>query len=282
MKAIVKLVKDLNKLYSDISWKVKVSIALMVVVCFINYYFCKFISIVLNRVFVPEISLILCLVCVFFSFAMFFDLAYGTIVLITRLVRKEKASIGYLFLGFNTSRATGPVWVFSGLLSICFAATSLPVFYFVDFSKEKYIFAFLKNAELMSKITFFSIAFFVISFIAIFFRYAFVWNIVYDDENMTKLKPFIKSWKMFNGNVFHFFMFEFVLCIKYLLITFMIEALKFLQTKVTPSYTDSYFNLLFNIVGFLTIFAMFSKVAVSIPFLYERYRQHENHSKEEQ
>lgn len=270
MQSIKKLSEELNVKFSALVGKIMISLGLLLLLLFSCYVVVSVASILIVQFFSSSLSAFISFALVLFVYSMIFVLYYGAMVLITRLERNMSASLGYLFLGFKHKKTSGAVAIFTGILFWCIMASVIPIVMNVDMTNPNSLLELFKDTEKFTKLSRYVILIFTSLFIILFFRFSFVWIIMYDQSEMTAVKAFVKSWKMFKGHVLHFFGFEIYTCRRYILTILFIDAARALLYFFAKKGLESFFGYLFGFVGFISVFLMFAKISLSIPFYYDK------------
>lgn len=205
-----------------------------------------------------------------FIFAMIFVLHYGAMVLFSRLNRGLPSNLGYLFLGFKHTRTSSCVAIFTYMMVICLVLAAIPLMKIIDFSSNEAFLSSFKNADLLFTTSIFGSFIFMIGCIVMYFRFSFVWIIVYENPECTGFKAFIKSWKMLRGHVMQYIGFLFLIIWQNLLVIASLDGVSFAIKYFTHeklSFTAAY---IFSIVNLGAILSMQAKVCLAIPYYYDK------------
>lgn len=273
MQSIKKLTEELNEIFLSCAGKIIFSLFLVVLIYSSCYFLFISIYAFLAALLPAPVSVLFSFCFLFFLYAMFFVLHYGTMVLITRLERNLPSSIGYLFLGFKHKRTSATVWIFSGLLFICMTLAALPLFLNEDLSTVEAVQAFLANEQLLIKYAKYALVIFLVSFGVLFFMFSFVWIIVYDLPDVTGIKACARSFKMIKSSFFHYLGFLFYINWKSILIIAGIDTFKGLLFLFTQKGVNSFLGYLFGFLGFVAVLLFFAKTSIAIPFYYDKLNE---------
>lgn len=211
-----------------------------------------------------------------------FVLHYGLFLSNLRFVRKQPVAISFLFAGFRQRRAKKFAAFFIMPLALSFALAILPLTTSAAFEEAskitqpqellEYLTAHPKVMEMM---LFHSMIFFLLA-LALYFPFAFVWPLVYDETKNSFSKIFSRSLKFWKGRLWKFLGFEIASHYKAFIVIFAGNALEFFllgKSQIVASVC--------GFVSFCATILFLANVILSINFFYNEFASSENEASSE-
>lgn len=267
MRTIKELAKEYNaKMHKVISREIfsLVVLAFSEIFCFSLVFYFSTIFASSTSIFFSMLPIIL----LFCAFSVSFMLHYGFFVIMCRLTRSERVTVGYLFVGFKEKRLRSAIVFFLFLMAIVIGLSSIPVFSTLDMSNVdaiKNLFQDEKKLKLLSlEIT--SIT--LVSFCVLFIRFSFVWPMIYTEKNISGWNAVKNSWKLFRGKTCKFLGFLFYISWKYILFFIVVELCNY-YISLTPKGASSFFGYILGFTSFVTLIYLLARLCLAIPVFFD-------------
>ena len=227
-----------------------------------------FISTVLSS-FMGFIAPFVSIFCTFLTLAIAFILNYGAFIIYLRFLRKERVTIGYMFIGFKQKRIVTALYFFLFLSMIILFGSCIPIYLTVDLTQadamEKLFSDTAKFLKLSGYVTLIS----VVLFCVLFVRFSFTWLILQDNPTMTGWQAVKRSWKIISKKVFKFIGFLLYANRRYLLSLIILEVGVYLLPSTNQT---SFLSMIMGIATFVVSALLMARLYFSITVFYDDLR----------
>ena len=207
-----------------------------------------------------------------------FVLQYGLFLSSLRFVRNQPVAISFLFAGFKQRRAKKFAAFFIFPLVLAFVVAVLPVATSAAFEEisqitqgQALIEYLSSHPQIMQMMLLHSTLFFLLA-LALYFPFAFVWPLVYDETQNSFSKIFSQSLRFWKGRFWKFLGFEIATHYKTALVIFVCGAGEFiLLRKFSANVAVQIISSLFGFISFCATILFFASVILSINFFYNEF-----------